>query len=186
MPPRSTRRPSAGSMRNTLSCRARRSVATAMSAARPPSCTPYSTSMLFGRSIPEIDLADLTVHAEHHDGAGRRGDLHRAEDQAARRILRVHPDSRIVGIVGELSRGVLGFDFERLRQRRRAAEALSNPRPVPASCAGIRTRRTRTTSAVTANRQRKRSAHRDHSEPELQSELDHARAAARARDLAEV
>jgi hypothetical protein len=68
---------------------------------------------------PRDHLADLTVHTEGDDGAGRRGDLHRAEDEAARWILGVHPDCGIVGIVGERGRRIFGLDFQRLRQRRR-------------------------------------------------------------------
>ena len=74
-------------MRNTLSCRASRSVATAISV-RPPAELHAIFDIDVVRTIDSRDgLADLTVNAEHHDGAGRRGNLHGAENQAARRIL---------------------------------------------------------------------------------------------------
>ena len=146
MPPRSTRRPSAGSMRKTLSCRARRSVATAMSTRRAAKLH----SVLDVDVVRTVDsrdhLADLTVHAEDHDGTGRRGDLHRAEDQAARR----DPVgcTQIAGSSGSFES--CAVRILRLLSRAPAtaetapAAASSSPRPVPASCVGIRTRRSAT------------------------------------------
>ena len=138
------------------------------------------------RTIDSRDrLADLTVYAEHHDGAGRRGDLHGAENQAARRILGVDPDSRIIRVVGELSRRIFRFNLECLRQRRRSRRRLCRILVrCRRACAGIRTRRSGQ-PAQSARTGRAFGAPRL-SEPELQSELNDARAAARPRDLAEV
>ena len=112
--------PPVGADRSGRLCswRRRRSVATAMSTVRPASCHPYSTSTLFGRSMPETicricpSMPNTTMAPA--GAATFIVPMIRLRDGS----VGMHPDRGIVGIVGERRRAVLGLDLHRLRQRR--------------------------------------------------------------------